>query len=105
MRYLVSAPPPGPTSSNLSKGFFVSSPTIFLQMFSSFRKCCPSDFFRVYIPAKIDDAPPIKIPPGFREGFRTAYFECLLLHEFVSSKRFILAVADLQHIDLRRPCF
>src|SRR6188768_1848638 len=48
-RYLVMAPAPGPTSNTCSSCFTGKDDTMSLQIFSSFRKCCPSDFLSVYI--------------------------------------------------------
>src|SRR5690606_7205236 len=56
IKYFVSAPPPGPTSSNCRKGRSCNAATILRQIFSSFRKCWPRDFFRVYIGAKVGNS-------------------------------------------------
>src|SRR5687768_3749697 len=52
-KYFVSAPPPGPTSSRWVNGHCCNASTILRQTFSSFKKCCPSDFFNVYIGTKV----------------------------------------------------
>src|SRR5665647_2041182 len=55
IRCLVSAPPPGPTSSKFLKLCCCRAATILSTIFSSFKKCCPRDFFIVYIPCEITD--------------------------------------------------
>src|ERR1700693_5806613 len=52
-KYFVRAPPPGPISSSFVKEHSCKDATIFLEIFSSFRKCWPNDFLSVYIIANL----------------------------------------------------
>ena len=50
---LVSAPPPGPTSNSFLNGLSIRASIICRITFSSFKKCWPSDFFRLCIVRKL----------------------------------------------------
>ena len=54
----VSAPPPGPTSNKFVNEFSRKASTIFFMIRSSFKKCCPSDFFNLYMPQKYNKKAP-----------------------------------------------